>query len=129
MHAPRLPPEIARRLDEARALVRAGQAEAARTLYAELTADPHAHARAEVALAELDEKAGRYDAAIAHASAAIAAGVGAPAYFVRALAELRAHQADAAARDFTRVLALEPDNQDARDGLARAQAHPGNAAE
>jgi predicted Zn-dependent protease len=129
LHAPRLPLEVARRLDEARALARAGQAEAARTLYTELAEDAHARAKAETALAELDEKAGRYDEAIVHASAAVAAGVGAPAYFVRGLAELRARRPEAAARDFARVLAVQPDNQDAREGLARARAQQTSVAE
>jgi predicted Zn-dependent protease len=126
-----LPPPIAssQQLDHARALARAGQTEAARTVYQELLADAHARPKAEVALAELAWKAGRYDEAIARATAAAAAGVGAPAYFVRGLAELRVHQPDAAARDFTRVLAVEPDNEDARAGLARAQALQRGAAQ
>jgi predicted Zn-dependent protease len=128
-HAPRAAADSARRLDEARALARAGQTEAARTLYRDLLVDPRARPKAETALAELAWKAGRYDEAIARASNAIAAGVGAPAYFVRALAQLRAQQPEAAARDFARVLAVEPDNEDAREGLARARAQLRSASE
>jgi hypothetical protein len=113
---------LMKKLDEAKALARAGEITAARTLYAELADDPRARAKASTALAELEYKEGHYAEAIARADAAMRAGVGAPAFFVRALAELRGDKPADAARDFQKVLAAEPENEDAREGLKRAEA-------
>jgi serine/threonine-protein kinase len=112
---------LAKKLDEAKALVRAGEITAARTLYAELADDPHARAKANTALAELEYRQGNYEQAIARANAAMRAGVNAPAFFVRALAELKGDKPADAARDFQKVLNIEPANSDAKEGLRRAE--------
>jgi tetratricopeptide (TPR) repeat protein len=112
---------LAKRLDEAKALARAGEITAARTLYDELAEDPRARAKANTALAELEYRQGNYEQAIARANTAMRAGVNVPAFFVRALAELKSDKPADAARDFQKVLDIEPNNSDAQEGLRRAE--------
>lgn len=112
---------VGKRMEQAKALARAGEFTAARTLYAELADNPHARAKANTALAELEYRQGNYEQAIARANAAMRAGVGVPAFFVRALAELKGDRPADAARDFQKVLNIEPANSDAKEGLRRAE--------
>jgi predicted Zn-dependent protease len=113
--------QVAKRLDQAKALAHAGEVTAARTIYAELADDPRARAKANTALAELEYREGNYNEAIARANAAMRAGVAVPAFFVRALAELKGDKPADAARDFQKVLNIEPANSDAKEGLRRAE--------
>lgn len=110
-----------KRVQEARALIRQDKNETARQLLAELENEPAVRGQVKVALAELAYSEGEYDRVIALATQATRLGVKADAYQIRANAELKAGLVERAAQDFGRVLAIDPKNRDARQGLTVAQ--------
>jgi predicted Zn-dependent protease len=125
---PTAPPPVDRslamlkeRLDAARALSQDGQIIPARALLEELSKDARIRPQAQLALGELEYRGGHYRQAIRHTSDAIELGVGNEAYLLRAAAEMRAGELTSAQHDFQAVLAREPDNAEARGGLARVE--------
>jgi serine/threonine-protein kinase len=106
-----------------RILVRRGQANLAADAIDRLAAAEGGTPYALLARAETALQAGRYEETIALAGRSIAAGrARSPidALLVRAQAELKLGRSPAAAADFHRALKLDPTNEDARAGVARA---------
>jgi len=109
-----------RRLSEANDLLTRGRTSSAREAFAELTTDPAVRPQAFLGLAKLAYKTGDYSEAISTATKASAAGAGPDALMVRASAHLHLGHADKAEADFARVLAVQPNNQDAAEGKQAA---------
>jgi serine/threonine protein kinase len=121
------PVEARQRLSEANDLVKRGHTRLAREMFAELTAEPTVRPQAFLGLAKLAYKSGDYSEAVAVAGKASSAGAGPDALMVRASSYLRLGQAEKAEADFSRVLALQPDNIDAAEGKkAAAQLRKGS---
>jgi serine/threonine-protein kinase len=121
---PASPPGVAaalKRVQEARALIKRGKSDTARQLLSELESEPRARGPLKVALAELAYSERNYDRAITLASQAARLGVERDALLVRALAALKAGRPAQAERDFARVIDLDPNNEDAREGQRVAQ--------
>lgn len=119
-HAPALGP-LLRRVQEARAMAERGQTKRAREVLSDLEKDARLKVPVKIALADVEYLDGHFDAAIEIASQAVRSGGGPEALAMRAAAELKAGRAKEAIRDFDRVLAVRPDNEDARDGKKAAQ--------
>jgi serine/threonine-protein kinase len=121
------PLEARQRLSEANDLVKRGHTRLAREMFAELTAEPTVRPQAFLGLAKLAYKSGDYSEAVAVAGKASSAGAGPDALMVRASSYLRLGQAEKAEADFSRVLALQPDNINAAEGKkAAAQLRKGS---
>jgi tetratricopeptide (TPR) repeat protein len=114
------------RAEEARSLIKQGKSHQARRMLEELDSDPRARAPVKLGLAELAYGESNYDDAIELASQAVHAGAGADALMVRALSEMKTGRIDQAEHDFDRVLAIDPKNEDAREGKRLAQLRKGN---
>lgn len=112
---------LLRRVHEARAMADRGQSSKARELLTELEKDARLRVPVRIALADVEYTEGHYDAAIKIASQAARDGGGVEAIAMRAAAELKAGRAKEAIRDFDRVLAVQPNNDDAREGKKAAQ--------
>lgn len=110
-----------KRVQEARALIKRDKNDTARQLLAELENDPEVRGPVKATLAELAYAEGEYERAIALASQAVRLGVRVEALQVRAMAELKTGRAARAAQDFGQVLAIDPKNEDAREGQRIAQ--------
>jgi serine/threonine protein kinase len=117
----RPPTAMLKRLDQARALAREGKTIKATDLFDELDRDPRMYGPVKVARAELAAQQGDYDGAISLASTAVRLGAGARALGVRADAEMKAGRFELAERDYDRLLKIEPNNSDAREGKQIAQ--------
>jgi serine/threonine-protein kinase len=110
-----------KRIQEARGLIKRGKRDTARQILAELENEPRVRGPHKVALAELAYSEGDYERAMALASQGARSGVEKDALLVRALAALKAGRPERAERDFARVIAIDPNNEDAREGRRVAQ--------
>jgi hypothetical protein len=108
-------------MEQAKRLMQGGQTNSARTILVDISKDERIRPQAKTMLADLELRVGHYEQAISIASEAIRIAGGADAYFTRASAELSEHRFADAERDFNKVLSLEPTNEDAKEGLKRAQ--------
>jgi hypothetical protein len=119
-HAPALAP-LLRRVQEAQEMAARGQTGRAREVLAALEKDARLKLPVKIALADVEYSEGHFDKAIELASQAVRSGGGVAALTMRASAELKAGKAKEAMRDFDRVLAAQPNNDDAREGKKAAQ--------
>jgi tetratricopeptide (TPR) repeat protein len=114
------------RLNEALRLMRASRVLGAEEILDELQRQPEGHSYAALGRAHLLLHQGRYQESIDAATRAANGGLSnhgkAQAFVLRANARLgKGEDADDAAIDFKRALALEPSNKDAKAGLNSLQ--------
>jgi tetratricopeptide (TPR) repeat protein len=113
---------LLRRVHELRELGKEGKSTSAREMLTELEAsDSRVAGAVRLALADIEYTVGNYDQAIHLSTQALRLGADVDALVIRADAELKAGRIREADRDFARVLKLQPENSDAREGRKIAQ--------
>jgi tetratricopeptide (TPR) repeat protein len=119
-----VPENIAKALEEADRLIRAGRQLSAEEIYARIEQEPGGRPYAMLERAHHHLQARRFEEAISAATEATHAApprVRVRAFLIRADAELKMERGADAVRDFEKALALDPTNDEAKDGLAAAQ--------